>query len=62
MQSSNNVNIASSVVSQEITKRGKPYTDGKYIKSCFINASVELFRNFKNKADILKKIRVTISC
>ncbi|KAK1345605.1 hypothetical protein QTO34_008067 [Cnephaeus nilssonii] len=57
MQSSNNVNIASFVVSQEIAKRGKPYTDGKYIKSCFINASEELFRDFKNKADILKKFK-----
>ncbi|XP_059530893.1 general transcription factor II-I repeat domain-containing protein 2A-like isoform X5 [Myotis daubentonii] len=56
MQSSNNVNIASFVVSQEIAKRGKPYTDGEYIKSCFINASEELFRDFKNKADILNKI------
>ncbi|CAK6438343.1 unnamed protein product [Pipistrellus nathusii] len=57
MQSSNNVNIASFVVSQEIAKRGKPYTDGEYIKSCFIKASEELFRDFKNKADILRKIK-----
>ncbi|CAK6435131.1 unnamed protein product [Pipistrellus nathusii] len=56
-QSSNNVNIASFVVSQEIAKRGKPYTDGEYIKSCFINASEELFRDFTNKAEILKKIK-----
>lgn len=57
MQSSCNVNMASFVVSQEIAKRGKPYTDGEYIKSCFINASEKLFRDFKNKADILKKIK-----
>jgi hypothetical protein len=57
IQSSNNVNIASFVVSQEIAKKGKPYTDGEYIKSCFVNASQELFRDFKNKADILKKIK-----
>ncbi|XP_031331198.1 general transcription factor II-I repeat domain-containing protein 2-like [Photinus pyralis] len=56
-QSSNNVNIASFIISQEIAKRGKPYTDGEYIKSCFINASEELFRDFKNKEEILKKIR-----
>jgi hypothetical protein len=31
VQSSNTVNIASFVVSQEIAKRGKPYTDGDYI-------------------------------
>lgn len=52
VQSSNNVNMASFVVSQEIAQRGKPYTDGDYIKSCFISASEELFRDFKNKADI----------
>ena len=57
MQSSSNINMASFVVSQEIAKRGKPYTDGEYIKSCFINASEELFRDFKNKADILKKLK-----
>ena len=57
MQSSSSINMASFVVSQEIAKRGKPYTDGEYIKSCFINASEELFRDFKNKADILKKIK-----
>uniref|UniRef100_A0A8C4X7H4 HAT C-terminal dimerisation domain-containing protein n=1 Tax=Erpetoichthys calabaricus TaxID=27687 RepID=A0A8C4X7H4_ERPCA len=57
VQSSNNVNIASFIVSQEIAKRGKPYTDGEYIKSCFINASEELFRDFKNKAEILNKIK-----
>jgi hypothetical protein len=56
MQSSSNVNMASFVISQEIAKRGKPYTDGEYIKNCFINASEELFRGFNNKADILKKI------
>ncbi|KAK4875290.1 hypothetical protein RN001_011712 [Aquatica leii] len=52
-----NVNMASFVVSQEIAKRGKPYTDSEYIKRCFIDASEELFRDFKNKADILKKIK-----
>jgi hypothetical protein len=57
VQSSNTVNIASFIVSQEIAKRGKPYTDGEYIKSCFINASEELFRDFENKAEILKKIK-----
>ena len=56
MQSSSNVNMASFVISQEIAKRGKPYTDGEYIKSCFINASEELFRGFNNKADIKKKL------
>ncbi|GBN26833.1 General transcription factor II-I repeat domain-containing protein 2A [Araneus ventricosus] len=48
-QSSNNVNLASFAVSLEIAKRGKPFTD------CFIRASEELFRDFKNKAEIMKK-------
>ncbi|KAK4880600.1 hypothetical protein RN001_008746 [Aquatica leii] len=59
MQSSSNVNMASFVDSQEIAKRGKSYTDGEYIKRCFIDASEELFRDFKNKADILKKLVTT---
>ncbi|GFT82560.1 SCAN domain-containing protein 3 [Trichonephila clavipes] len=49
--------MASFVFSQKIAKRGKPYTDGEYIKNCFINASEELFQYFKNKADILKGIK-----
>ena len=57
MQSSSNINMASFVFSQEIAKRGKPYTDGEYIKNCFINASTELFGDFKNKEDIIKRIK-----
>ncbi|GFU10189.1 uncharacterized protein TNCV_3449711 [Trichonephila clavipes] len=57
MQSSNNINMASFVFSQENAKRGKPYTDGEYIKNCFINASEELFQDFMNKTDILKRIK-----
>ena len=34
MQSANNVNLASFMVNQETAKRGKPYTDGEYIKCC----------------------------
>ncbi|GFW58039.1 protein smoothened [Trichonephila clavipes] len=40
-----------------LAKSGKPYSDGEYIKNCFINASEELFQDFKNKADILKRIK-----
>lgn len=57
VQSSNYVNFASFAVSLEIAKRGKPYTDGEYIKQCFISASEELFRDFKSKEEILKKIK-----
>ena len=56
MQSSSNINMASFVFSQEIAKRGRLYADGEYMKTCFINASEELFLDFKNKADILKGI------
>lgn len=54
MQSSNNVNQASIAVALEIAKIGKTFTDGEYVKDCFIRASSELFRDFKNKAEILK--------
>ncbi|GBN43754.1 General transcription factor II-I repeat domain-containing protein 2 [Araneus ventricosus] len=48
-QSSNNVNLASFAVSLEISKRGNPFTDGEYVKDCFIRASEELFRDEKIK-------------
>ncbi|GBM86413.1 hypothetical protein AVEN_202000-1 [Araneus ventricosus] len=56
-QSSNNANLAR-FVSLEIAKRGKQmvvFTDGKYVKNCFMRASAEVFRDFKNKAEIMKK-------
>ncbi|GBN26122.1 hypothetical protein AVEN_275670-1, partial [Araneus ventricosus] len=56
-QSSNNVNLVSFAVSFEIAKRGKPFTDGEYVKDCFVRASEEVFRDFKNKAEIMKKIK-----
>ncbi|GFU19337.1 general transcription factor II-I repeat domain-containing protein 2 [Trichonephila clavipes] len=49
--------MAKFVFSQEIAKRGKPYTYGEYIRNCsFFNASEELLRDFKNKEDMLKRI------
>ncbi|GBN92453.1 hypothetical protein AVEN_272824-1 [Araneus ventricosus] len=56
-QSSNNVNLASFAVSLQIAERGKPFTDVEYIKDCSIRASEELFCNFRNKAEIMKKIK-----
>ncbi|GBN43273.1 hypothetical protein AVEN_223709-1 [Araneus ventricosus] len=56
-QSSNNANLASFAVSLEIAKKGEPFTDGEYVKDRFILASEELFRDFKNKAEIMKKIK-----
>ncbi|GBM81343.1 hypothetical protein AVEN_50803-1 [Araneus ventricosus] len=32
-------------------------TDGESVKDCFIRASEELFRDLKNKAEIMKKIK-----
>ncbi|XP_023240003.1 general transcription factor II-I repeat domain-containing protein 2A-like [Centruroides sculpturatus] len=58
MQSTSNVNLASFAVSLEIAKqKEKPFTDGEYVKDCFIRASEELFRDFKSKPEILKKIK-----
>ncbi|GBN83402.1 hypothetical protein AVEN_58877-1 [Araneus ventricosus] len=57
-QSSNNANVAR-FVSLEIAKRGKLFTDGEYVKDCFIRASEELFLEFKNKAEIMKKKKFT---
>ncbi|GBN34025.1 hypothetical protein AVEN_6276-1 [Araneus ventricosus] len=54
-QSSNNVNLANFAVSLEIAERGKPFTYDEYVEDCFICASEELFRDFKNKAEIIKK-------
>ncbi|GBN03283.1 hypothetical protein AVEN_120185-1 [Araneus ventricosus] len=56
-QSSNNVNLSSFAVSLEIEKRGKPFTDGEYVKDFFIRASKELFRDFKIKAETMKKVK-----
>ncbi|GBO30067.1 hypothetical protein AVEN_250880-1 [Araneus ventricosus] len=38
-QSSNNVNLASFAISLELAKRRKSFTDGEYVKDCFIRAS-----------------------
>ncbi|XP_035223823.1 zinc finger BED domain-containing protein 5-like [Stegodyphus dumicola] len=44
-------------ISLEIAEKGKPFTDGEYVKDCFIRASEELFRNFKKKPELFKKIK-----
>ncbi|GLV32920.1 hypothetical protein CBL_20069 [Carabus blaptoides fortunei] len=55
--SANTTNLASFAVSLEIAKRRKPFTDGDYIKDCFMKAAEELFYDFKNKETIMKKIK-----
>ncbi|XP_050528220.1 zinc finger BED domain-containing protein 5-like [Daktulosphaira vitifoliae] len=57
LQSASNLTAASFVVSHEIMKSGKPYTDGEYIKKCFIGMSEHLFSEFKNKTEIINKIK-----
>jgi len=56
-QSSNNINQASFAIALEIAKNGKLFTDGQSVKDYFIRASDELFHDFKNKAEIMNKIK-----
>ena len=42
---------------REIIKRGKPFTDGDYMKDSFIKISEHLFSDFKNKTEIIQKIK-----
>uniref|UniRef100_A0A671LBA9 Uncharacterized protein n=1 Tax=Sinocyclocheilus anshuiensis TaxID=1608454 RepID=A0A671LBA9_9TELE len=43
--------------SLEIARPGKPFTDGKYVKSCMLNMATELFADFPNKDTIIQKIK-----
>ncbi len=45
------------MISHEIAKRGKPFTDGEYIKDRFINTAMHLLRELKNKDEIIKKVK-----
>jgi hypothetical protein len=56
-QSLNNVILGSFAISLLIAKRGIPFTDGEYGKDCFIRGAEELFRDFQNKTEIVKKIK-----
>lgn len=47
--------VASFVATQEIIRRGKPFTDGEYIKESFIIISEHLFWDFKIKNEIVQK-------
>ena len=56
--SPNSTTAASFVATREIIKRGKPFTDGDYMKSpSFIKISEHLFSDFKNKTEIIQKIK-----
>lgn len=56
--SPNSTTAASFVATREIIKRGKPFTDGDYMKESFINISEHLFADFKNKTEIIQKIKL----
>lgn len=49
--------MGSFAISLQIAKRGRPFTDGEYVKDCFMRGAEELFRDFKNKTEIMKKIK-----
>lgn len=55
--SPNSTTAASFVATQEIIKRGKPFIDGDYMKDSFMNISEHLFSDFKNKTEIIQKIK-----
>uniref|UniRef100_A0A8C9ZDY1 SPIN-DOC-like zinc-finger domain-containing protein n=1 Tax=Sander lucioperca TaxID=283035 RepID=A0A8C9ZDY1_SANLU len=57
MKSANTSTYASFVAAQEIVRHGKPFTDGEYMKESFIKISEHLFTDFKNKSEIVQKIR-----
>ena len=55
--SPNSTTAASFVAAREIVKRGKPFTDGEYMNDSFIKMSEHLFSDFKNKTEIIQKIK-----
>ena len=57
IKSPNSTTAASIVASHEIIRRGNPFTDGEYIKESFIKISEHLFSDFKNKTEIVQKIK-----
>ena len=56
MKSPSSTTTASYVATQEIVKRGKPFTDGEYIIQCFIKVSEKLYSDLKNKNEIVQKL------
>lgn len=51
IKTANPTTCASLVAAQETVKRGKPFTDGEYLKETSIKISEHLFSDFKNKDD-----------
>lgn len=57
MQSANSTTYSSFVAAQEIVRHEKLFTVGEYMKESFIKISEHLFTDFKNKSEIVQKIR-----
>ncbi|XP_061689412.1 uncharacterized protein LOC133507884 isoform X3 [Syngnathoides biaculeatus] len=57
VKSANSTTYASFVAAQEIGRHGKPFIDGEYMKESFLKISEHLFADFKNKDEIVQKIR-----
>lgn len=57
IKSANSTTFASFVAARDIVGHGKPFTDGEYIKESFIKISENLFPDFKNKSEIMQKIK-----
>ncbi len=57
MNSANSSTSASFVAAQEIARHGKPCTNGDYIKELVIKISEHVFSDFKNKCEIIQKIK-----
>jgi len=48
---------ASFAAALAIGRNGKPFSDGEYLKTAFIQCSEHLFDDFKNKTEILARIK-----
>ena len=57
IKSPNSTTAASIVAPHEIIRRGNPFTDGEYIKESLIKISEHLFTDFRNKTEIVQKIK-----
>ena len=53
---SSNVAAASYIVSNEIAKHGKPFSDGQFIKKAWLECAPVLFEHFK-KEKIIQRIK-----
>ena len=52
-----NVTAASYIVSNEIAKHGKSFSDGQFIKQAWLECAPVLFENFKEKEKIIQKTK-----